>query len=61
MSTPPLFGLPRTGSWLAWTGIGVFALGVSGCSALNFKTKAHFIVPQGNDVNISLNAWNWED
>jgi hypothetical protein len=43
--------------------VGTFVLfaTLSGCSALNFNTKSQFIVEAGKDVNISSNAWTWEE
>ena len=61
MPSRPLFGLQRTATWIACGGLFVLFFGLSGCSALNFNTKARFVVDQGDNVLISTDAWTWED
>ena len=55
------FGKSRTHSRIALGTLAAITAVLSGCSALNFKTKSHFVVQQGHDVNISSNAWTWEE
>ena len=61
MLSRPLFGLQRTATWIACGGLFVLFFGLSGCSALNFNTKARFIVDQADNVVISTDAWTWEE
>ncbi len=61
MLSKPLFGLHLTATWIACGGLFVLFFGLSGCSALNFNTKARFVVDQGDNVLISSDAWTWEE
>ena len=61
MLSRPLFGLQRAATWIACGGLFVLFFGLSGCSALNFNTKARFVVDQADNVVISTDAWTWEE